>query len=146
MKIISFALIAIVVIFAINCSPTKHFEPSKSRQIKPNEVTAYHKAMELKIAWFPYADLQLKKTKANNWVIVESDSTKKGAIPVIMIAYPDSGDSVWVEMNTRNELLGKLIKHSLMTQQPIFEPYEDYLAQAKCSKCHPSNVKVDFDW
>jgi hypothetical protein len=89
--------------------------------------------------------LQLKQTKANNWVIVESDSAKSGAIPVIQVIYPVTADTVWVQMNTKNDLLGKLIKHSLMTQQPIYEPYSEYFEKASCASCHPSDVKVSFD-
>lgn len=81
----------------------------------------------MKIAWFPYKDLELKKSKANNWVMVSSDSARESAIPVIMITYPVSNDSIWIDMNIKNELLGKLVKHSLMTQVPITEPYGEYL-------------------
>ena len=101
--------------------------------------------MEMKIAWFPYENLALKQTKANNWVIVESDSTRKSAIPVIMISYPETGDSIWVQMDTKNDLLGKLIKHSLMTQVPISTPYSEYFEKAKCQNCHPADVPVNFD-
>ncbi len=65
--------------------------------------------------------------------------------PMIMITYPEGNDTVWVQMSTKNDLLGKLIKHSLMTQVPIKRPYEEYFEQAQCSSCHPSDVKVDFD-
>ena len=146
MKFLVLFAILIAGVLTITCTTTKNLEPSKARQLKPSEVKAYHLPMELKIAWFPYEDLELKKTRANNWVMIESDSTKKSAIPVIMITYPASGDSIWIDMNIKNELLGKLVKHSLMTQVPIFEPYGEYFEQAKCSTCHPSNVKVNFDW
>ncbi len=121
-------------------------EPTKARQLKPEEVRGYHNAVEMKIAWFPYKDLELKKTKENNWVMVNSDSGRTSTVPVIMITYPNSGDSIWIDMNIKNEILGKLVKHTLMTQVPIYEPYGEYFAEAKCSKCHPSNIEVNFDW
>ena len=74
--------------------------------------------------------------------MVDTDTGRTSSIPVIMITYPASKDSIWIDINIKNELLAKLVKHSLMTQVPINVPFGDYLADAKCSKCHPSNVKV----
>ena len=137
--------LAALVLLMVNCESQRQLVPSRSRQLKPKEVTAYHMPVEMKVAWVPYKNLELKQTKANNWVIVENEDGKTGAIPVMLITYPATGDSVWVQMDTRNELLGQLIKHSLMTQKPISEPYDQYLADAACSSCHPKDVKVDFD-
>ena len=131
---------------AITCKSTSNVVvPPKARQLNPDAVTVYHRPIEMRIAWVPYNNLALKQTKANNWVIVESDSAKAGAIPVIQVIYPVTADTVWVQMNTKNDLLGKLIKHSLMTQQPIYEPYSEYFEKASCGSCHPSDVKVSFD-
>ena len=146
MKFLQLFLILSAAILVITCTTTKHMEPTKARQLKPSEVRAYHNPIELKIAWFPYQDIELKKTKENNWVMVSSDSARSSAIPVIMITYPNTNDSIWIDMNIKNELLGKLIKHTLMTQVPIYEPYGEYLEAAKCASCHPSNIKVNFDW
>lgn len=146
MRFLKLFIIIFASITVITCTSTKHMEPSKARQLKPSEVRGYHKPIEMKIAWFPYEEIELKKTKENHWVMVNSDSAKSSAIPVIMVTYPDSNDSIWIDMNIKNEILGKLVKHTLMTQVPIFEPYGDYLEAAQCSKCHPSNIKVNFDW
>lgn len=147
MKFLKFFTVLLLALLAITCSTSKQYlEPSRARQLKPSEVRGYHNSVEMKIAWFPYKELELKKTRENNWVMVESDTGRTSAIPVIMITYPISEDSIWIDMNIKNELLGKLVKHTLMTQEPIFEPYSDYFANAKCSKCHPSNIKVNFDW
>lgn len=145
MKYLSLFGIAALIFLVANCESKKQFVPSRTRQLKPKEVSAYHQPVEMKVAWVPYKNLELKQTKANNWVIVESDAAKTGAIPVILITYPATGDSVWVQMDTRNELLGQLVKHSLMTQKPIAEPYDQYLADAACSSCHPKDVPVDFN-
>ena len=147
MQFLKIFAILLTAIFILNCSASKNYmEPTRARQLQPSEVRGYHNPVELKIAWFPYKDLELKKTKENNWVMVESDSARSSTVPVIMITYPMSNDSIWIDMNIKNELLGKLIKHTLMTQVPITEPYGEYFANAKCSKCHPSNIEVNFDW
>ena len=132
--------------FMVTCKTTKvESTPPVARQIKPSEVTGYHDPINLRIAWFPYEDLALKQTKDNNWVMVESDSTRKSAIPVILITYPGKKDSIWIQMDTPNALFGKLLKHSLMTKKPIHEPFGEYFAQASCTECHPDHVKVDFN-
>ena len=147
MKFLKFFAFLLIAIFVITCTTTQSFmEPTRARQLKPSEVSSYHNPVEMKIAWFPYKELELKKTKENNWVMVESDTGRSSVIPVIMITYPNTNDSIWIDMNIKNQLLGKLLKHTLMTQVPISEPYSEYFANAKCSKCHPSNIKVNFDW
>ena len=146
MRFLKFFIFLSVVIFTVTCSTTNYLEPSRARQLKPAEVRGYHNPAEMKIAWFPYKDIELKKTRDNNWVMVQSDSTKEGALPVIMITYPVTGDSIWIDMNIKSELLGKLVKHTLMTQMPIKQPYGEYLEAASCTHCHPSNVKVNFNF
>lgn len=93
--------------FMVTCKtaqvPTEAQAPSL-RQIKPSEVKGYHDPITLNIAWYPYEDLMLKQTKDYNWVVVKSDSTHKSAIPVILITYPGKPDSIWVQMDTGNEL------------------------------------------
>jgi hypothetical protein len=39
-------------------------------------------------------------------------------------------------------LLGKLIKQSLMTQQPISDPFSIFLEESDCTTCHPSDIKI----
>jgi len=145
MKIRDISILIPFLVFFVTCKPSQELVPVKARQIRPSEVSAYHSPAVMKIAWYPYKDLELKKTSKDNWVIVKSDSTKQGAIPVILITYPDSGDSIWLEMNTDNELLGRLMKHTLMTQAPITEPLGEYLEMAKCSTCHPGDVDKGFE-
>jgi hypothetical protein len=146
MKYLSILSLLLIAIITLKCSPTTELVSTpQGRQVDPVNIAAYHAPINMQIAWMPYENLQLKQTKDNNWVVVESDSAKTGVIPVIQLVYPNSGDTVWVQMNTKNDLLGRLIKHSLMTQEPIFEPYSDYFEKAKCSNCHPADVKVDFD-
>lgn len=143
-----------IIVFAVllgSCVSSKETDGEKTlltpkaRNVKPGQIQGYHEPLDIKIAWMPYKDLGLKQGKDNNWVIVKSESGREGAIPVILITYPETKDSVWIEMDTSNELLGKLVKHSLMTKQPIHRPFKDYFEKASCSTCHPADVKVDFD-
>ncbi|MFY0652235.1 MAG: hypothetical protein JXQ96_09390 [Cyclobacteriaceae bacterium] len=127
------------------CKTQKELVPTRVRQVRPSEVSSFHKPLNMTIAWYPYKEQTFKRTSKNEWKIVKSDSGQTGNIPVILIKYPETQDSVWLDMNTESALLGKLLKHSLMTQEPIKRPFGDYLQTASCTKCHPSDVKVDFD-
>ena len=138
-------LLASIITFAITCKSALDLSTPKARQVKMSDVQGYHAPINLKVAWLPYRDMALKQTGENDWVIINDSTSKIGAIPMILVTYPESGDSVWIDMNTRSEELGKLIKHSLMTQQTIQEPYHNYLKVTKCGTCHPKDVVVDFE-
>ncbi len=144
----SFIILIVLVsgIFFQTCKPQKSLVPSLVRTVKPDEVVRYHKPLNVRIAWYPYENQGLIKTGDDSYKIVKDDSAKTGAIPAILITYPDTQDSIWLDMGTRNETLGKLLKHSIMTQEPITRPFDKYLETASCTKCHPKNVEVDFDW
>ena len=108
-------------------------------------MSSYPKPIELTIAWHPYKDQVLQRTSENEWAVVKSDSSRAGKIPVILIRYPGTQDSLLVEMNTESALFGKLLKHSLMTQEPISHPFGEYFEKASCTNCHPKDVEVDFN-
>ena len=143
-KIYGAVLLMFLGMVLLMCTPQK-LKPTRIRQLSPQEVVGYHNPMELQIAWFPYKSHSLKQVEDDKWV-VEYDSNKTGAVPVILITYPESNDSIWLDMSTKSETLGKLLKHSLMTQEPITEPLGDFLEVASCSKCHPADVPVNFDY
>ena len=121
MKFIKFFVFLLLAITVITCTTTQSYmEPTRARQLKPTEVSSYHNAINMKIAWFTYKELELKKTKENNWVMVESDTARTSVVPVIMITYPNSNDSIWIDMNIKNQLLGKLIlKYWIYSSPPI---------------------------
>ncbi len=119
--------------------------PTQVRQLKPAQVWSYHSPVEVSIAWIPYENRSVVRTSDDEWAVVKSDSAGKGSVPVILIKYPETGDTVYIEMNTRNEMLGQLMKHSLMTQEPIRQPYGEFIKTASCTKCHPSDVPVEFN-
>jgi hypothetical protein len=137
-----FILIAFVV---INCSKTKKLVVNNTRTFSPKEIFSFHKEMNVKVGWMPYQNHRVVKTGENNWKIIESnDEIFQGNAPVILVTYA-SGDSILLDMNIENELLGKLIKHSAMTQQPITRPFNAYLEKAKCDSCHPQYKEVNFE-
>ena len=140
-----YALIYSILSFTIiTCTTQQVPVPPRSRNIDPSEVQGYHKKLEVTIAWYPYQNEVLTRSDDGVWQIVKADSGKVGNIPVILIKYP-TGDSVWLDMNTKNADLGNLLKHTLMTQEPIKYPLADYLEATSCTKCHPSDVEVDFN-
>ena len=135
-------LIASVV---INCSRTKELTDMKSRIISPSEITNFHPEMNIKIGWVPYKNQKVVHTEKNEWRIIPHDQEDKmGYIPTMVITYPGSGHSTMLDMNIKNELLGKLIKHSAMTMEPIRRPFVEFFEEAKCQNCHPPDVEVDF--
>ena len=148
MKIKLVFTIALSAFILVTCHQFKELEaPTRVRNLKPAEVSAYHQPIKMTIAWVPYSENQkLVKTKKDEWKVVKEEGQgKSGNIPVILVTYPNSNDTIWIDMNTDTELLGKLVKHSLMTQEPIRRPYVQYFEEASCQKCHPSDVKVNFD-
>ncbi len=148
MKIKLLLAVAALAFVFVTCHQYTEITASPSvRHLKPSEVAAYHQAINLTIAWVPYEDSQtLVMTKKDEWKVVRNDGPyKTGNIPVILVTYPGSTDTIWIDMNTDNALLGKLIKHSLMTQEPIRRPFVQFFEEASCQKCHPADVKVKLD-
>ena len=145
MKIKSIVSLLFLAIFIITCKTSKVATESTGRQIRPSDVKGYHSPVSMRIAWFPYNDLAIKQKSDNDWVVVKNDSTsQKGAMPVILVDYLNGTDSVWINMNTDNETLGKLIKHTLMTEEPIKKPFSSFFEVSKCGKCHPSHIDKGF--
>lgn len=141
--IIALALLGMLV---VTCNQTKDLAPRRILQINPAEVTAYHPPVSMQIGWFPYHEDKLVRTGKDEWKVVKNEEEgNSGAIPQILIHYPHTTDSIWLDMNIDNALLGKLIKHTLMTQVPIERPFAEYFEVATCSRCHPSHIKIDFE-
>lgn len=129
----------------MTCKQLEEITPTRVRSLDAREVSSYHTPMSLQIGWFPYQEHTFKQTGRNEWRVVKSkDTDKKGAVPMILVQSAGASDSLWIDMNIDNALLGKLVKHSIMTQEPIFRPFVDYFEVAKCSKCHPEGVDKGF--
>ena len=141
-KIIPLALIALT---ALTCTQMKELQPTRVRQVQPGDVSGWHQPLTLQIGWFPYKEYSFERTGKNEWrVVKDEEADNSGDIPEILVTHPNTSDSVWLSMNIDNALLGKLVKHTLMTEEPIFEPLEEYFEVATCGKCHPEHVKIDF--
>ena len=137
-----------VAVLAVTCKQYKEVsasQPTTSRQLRPNEVARFHASLEIKIAWVPYEENQVVEFEDSQYIFKYDDGVKSGrALPMIVIDHP-YGDSILIEMDIDNELLGKLIKRSIMTQKPIERPFTKYFDEARCQSCHPSDIKVSLD-
>ena len=146
MKLRHLTLLFFIALLAVTCKQMGEITPTSIRQLKPSEVSSFHQPVMLQVGWFPYEQHSFEKTGKGEWRIVKNkDTDRSGMVPHVLISYPGTTDSLWVSMNTDNELLGKLIKHTLMTQEPIARPYSDFFEEAKCSKCHPPEIDKGFE-
>lgn len=144
-----FAFLFLLILFIItNCSKkTSMTSVEKVRTWKPEEVSSFHPTIDVQLGWVPYEDHKIVQTGDFEWKIVkeknESDEEKK--IPILFVKSANEAEPIMLEMNIDNELLGKLVKHSAITQQPIRRPFIEFFEEAKCQGCHPEDVEVDFD-
>ena len=143
--IISLALIAFTALTALTCKQMQEVQPTRIRQVRPADASGWHQPLTLQVGWFPYKEYSFEQTGKNDWrVVKDEEADKEGVIPEILVLHPGTSDSVWLSMNIDNALLGKLVKHTLMTEEPIFEPFDEYFEVAACAKCHPADVKIGW--
>lgn len=143
---VALVMIGVIGLLA-QCSSTREIPQSEERirQLKNSSVKAYHDPVQLQIAWVPYTQHSLELTSKNEWKVVKDASRDtSSALPMILLTYPAGEDTLWLDMNTDNELLGRLLKHTLMTQEPISRPFTNYIEIAKCSNCHPEHIEIPF--
>ena len=145
MKMKLILLLFVSTLLFTTCSQTKDLVPTRTRQLSPAEISSYHQPVQLQVAWVPYENKSLVQTGKNEWKIIEETDGGTGAVPVLMVLYPDGRDTLWLDMNTENALLGKLVKHTLMTEEPIKRPFSEYFEVASCGKCHPSHVEINME-
>jgi hypothetical protein len=141
MKKIVISLLSLVLI--INCSNNLRMkkEYPKIRKFSEWKSSRYHKVIQMKIGWYPYQQKELQRTNPSTWTVRNDSTISTGAAPIIILTYPDSDSTLWLNMDIDDALLGKLIKHSRMTEIPIKKPFENYLVEADCAKCHPTSKK-----
>ena len=143
-----FFILAIFFI-AVQCAQQKQLSresEDRIRQLRPGDITRYHEPVRLEVGWIPYQEHKLVVTKKGEWRVVRDvDNDTTSTMPMILLSYPNGTDSLWIDMNIDNALLGRLLKHTLMTQVPITRPFSEYFEVAKCSKCHPQHIKLDFE-
>jgi hypothetical protein len=137
--------IVIILIAFLYCSVPKDAldDTPRVRSFKEWRADYFHHPIEVKIGWYPYQEEELIKTGKHRYSIQKSDTSETGSMPVIILTYPDSTQSIYFGMDIDNELLGRLIKQSLMTQRPITEPLTAFLEDADCSTCHPDDIKIN---
>ena len=143
-----YAFFILLIAFVIyNCGTTKEtVAEDRVRMMQPNDISSFHPEMTIKLGWVPYQNQKLVQNGRNEWKVVkEAEDQKEGKVPVLLVSHPSIGDSILLDMNIKNEILGKLIKHSAITMQPITRPFTEYFENAKCQNCHPEDVKVDFN-
>ena len=136
----------LIVFIVVNCSKrSMQLTPDRTRTLKPNDITSFHPEITIKLGWVPYEDQKLIQTGKNEWKIVQhKPEDKAGKIPVLFVESPSAEEPILLDMNIENQLLGKLIKHSAITQQAIQRPFAKFFEEAKCQSCHPPEIKVDF--
>ena len=139
--IISLFLISII----YNCAPSKEMVVNRNRTYQSNEISSFHQGLSVSIGWIPYQEQEMVRTSKNEWKMKRTDKEDGASMPVIVISHPESQDTTIINMTIENELLGKLIKHSLMTQQEISRPFYEFLENAKCESCHPAHIKIPFN-
>ncbi|MCF8261833.1 MAG: hypothetical protein K9J12_13725 [Melioribacteraceae bacterium] len=136
---------ALLVIFffavIVGCSSSSTFSDS-AKVLQVDSPSTFHKPVSMRVAWYPYENKKLIETGTDTYELI-ADSTGGGLTPVILLETKDGGEPIRLDMNIDNELLGKLLKHSLMTEEPITRPFKNYFENTKCSTCHPSAIEID---
>ena len=137
-------LVLLVFLVAACASTSKEVSTRQSvRTMKSEDPSSYHNEINLQVGWFEYDESALELVEPGVYVESFSDSTTiSGKMPVIVLSYPDSGKTFTFGMDVDNELLGKLLKHSLMSEIPVQRPLSGFLERSDCSKCHPSDIPI----
>ena len=135
-------ILVIIAALGIGCAGQPSAK-SRMRRMK-SDAAYYHRALEMHVGWLPYSEEEVVATGNSKWA-ASKETGKKGLVPVIIVSYPDTTYSLSLKMDIDNALLGKLVKHSLMTQKAITWPLEEYLAEADCAQCHPAHIKLPPD-
>ncbi len=145
MRSVIFYIILVVIIIGCSTSSKTNTQPVKIRKFKEWKAARFHEKVELKIGWYPYEKGSSEEVNSEEWAVSFKDSSGSidGYMPVIILRNGNSNDSLSLGMDIDDEILGKLLKHTLMTQIPIQRPFKDYLAQADCSLCHPQEIIIN---
>jgi hypothetical protein len=106
------------------------------------EPKDYHKPIELRIGWYPYDEVGMIKTGINTWKMVSDSCCKQGNIPILLIRNAESEETLWLNMDIDDALLGKLIKQSLMTEVPLSGPLSEFIEKTDCMTCHPQEIQI----
>ena len=125
------------------CSPEQaSIRSTRYREFGAWEAGRFHKPVSLQIGWFPYEESRMERMENGDLVVVKDSAATAGAMPAIIVSYPDTTHLVWLDVDTDDALLGQLIKYTLMTEAPISEPFSEYLQEVDCSDCHPEGLGI----
>lgn len=128
------------------CSPRQAMvRGDRIRSIPSMQATHHHRPITMQVGWIPYSEWTSSDSLAASRGEVTTDSIRFSEMPAIFVTYPDSADSFWLDPSIDDALLGRLIKHTLMTQQPITRPFDEYLLRATCQPCHPDRIPLPND-
>jgi len=135
------------IVLLLGCASSKPQSPDsrvRIKRFKESNPTGFHKEVEMKIGWLSYEAGKVDDLHDSLSVInFDESQTVTGKVPVIILSYPDSSNTLTLVMNIDDALLGKLLKHSLMTEIPIKRPLSEFIKEADCSKCHPADIKLN---
>ena len=137
--------ILFILITFLYCSTPKNVldDTPRVRSFAEWKADYFHHPIEVKIGWYPYKEEEILKTGKHQYSIQKNDSSEiAGKMPAMILTYLDSTESIYFGMDIDNELLGRLIKQSLMTQKPITEPLTAFLEDEDCSTCHPTDIEI----
>lgn len=124
------------------CAPTAQTTAPRTRTMSVDDATRHHQPVQLQVAWREYREHVMRATGDATWAVTD-EVAKVGEVPVLVVSYPDTTKDLTLRMDIDDALLGKLLKHTLMTQQPITTPLGQYLQVAQCSSCHPADVDME---
>ena len=140
-----FALLLLIVIVNCNRTASREMTVENLRELTPGAISSFHPEFNVSLGWVPYEEKEMVPTGKNQWLVLNAHSPEKvGLVPLLVVSYPNTQDSIFLDMEISNELLGKLIKHSAITQVPIQRPFSQFFEEAKCERCHPPHIKVNF--
>ena len=138
---VTIGTILFTAVMLIGCGRELMDTTPRVRHIKTDGVEDFHKPIRLTVGWMSYEEESVVSDNGSTYHVEPADALKTGRIPALQITYED-GTTSTLDMNISNELLGQLIKSSLMSEQPIRRPYSEFMQTADCSNCHPSEVKI----
>ena len=111
------------------------------RHMKMDGAADFHQPIRLTVGWMPYEEDRLVSKDGSTYEVAQGEHLKSGKIPALILSYED-GTKATLDMTIDDELLGKLIKSSLMSEKPIRRPYSEFMQTADCSTCHPSDIRI----
>ena len=124
-RITLFGLVAFML--AVQCTQYKEVAappPERVRQLSPDDIKAYHDPVMMQIAWMPYQEHRLVRTKGNEWTVVKDEET-------------DRKLSMWVEtdaVKSKSEAAALFIKEGLKARSRELDELTDAIDDVKKAK------------